>query len=175
MNRFGMYFQPAWAESGLWVLLGLLTAGICLAASAFLVLRVIGCWKMFQKAGQPGWKALIPVYADYTLYGIGWKKSMFWVLLGIGIGTGLSATMLGGVSGVLTEISGIGYGIGAIFAVIGFLVSIAGSVAAMAIEIIFAVKLSRAFGHDGGFAVGLIFLPSIFFMILGFGKSQYQK
>lgn len=36
------------------------------------------------------------------------------------------------------------------------------------------VKLARAFGKGGGFAVGLILLPVIFLPILGFGSAEYQ-
>lgn len=34
--------------------------------------------------------------------------------------------------------------------------------------------LSKSFGHGVGFTLGLIFLPFIFYPILGFGSSQYQ-
>ena len=40
--------------------------------------------------------------------------------------------------------------------------------------IITLVKLAKVFGKSSGFAVGLIFLNTIFMCILGFGKSQYQ-
>lgn len=40
--------------------------------------------------------------------------------------------------------------------------------------IIIAFELSRAYGHGGGFAIGLIFLSFIFFLILGFGSDEYQ-
>jgi hypothetical protein len=33
--------------------------------------------------------------------------------------------------------------------------------------------LSKSFGKDAGFTLGLIFLPFIFFPILGFGAAQY--
>ena len=36
-----------------------------------------------------------------------------------------------------------------------------------------SIKLARAYGMGTGFAVGLILLPSIFHMILGFGDSTY--
>lgn len=32
---------------------------------------------------------------------------------------------------------------------------------------------NKAFGKDGGYAVGIFFLPMIFYMILAFGKSEY--
>ena len=34
--------------------------------------------------------------------------------------------------------------------------------------------LSKSFGHDEGFTVGLLLLGFIFWPILGFGKSKYQ-
>lgn len=40
--------------------------------------------------------------------------------------------------------------------------------------IIAYVKLAKAFGKGGGFAVGLIFLPFIFIPMLGFGDAQYM-
>ena len=36
------------------------------------------------------------------------------------------------------------------------------------------VKLAKAFGKGGGFAVGLIFLPYVFYPILAFGGAAYQ-
>lgn len=34
--------------------------------------------------------------------------------------------------------------------------------------------LSKSFGNGAGFTIGLIFLPIIFYPILGFGSSTYQ-
>lgn len=36
------------------------------------------------------------------------------------------------------------------------------------------IDLAKAFGKDGGFAVGLIFLNTIFICILAFGSAKYQ-
>lgn len=41
------------------------------------------------------------------------------------------------------------------------------------IYIIMNIKLAKAFGKGGGFALGLILLNTIFVLILGFGKDQY--
>lgn len=41
------------------------------------------------------------------------------------------------------------------------------------ILIICYVKLAQSFGKGAGFAVGLIFLPIIFFPMLAFGSAQY--
>jgi len=40
-------------------------------------------------------------------------------------------------------------------------------------SIIVTNGLSKSFGKDAGFTVGLIFLPMIFYPILAFGKAQY--
>ena len=41
------------------------------------------------------------------------------------------------------------------------------------VYILCLVKLAHAFGEGGGFAVGLLLLPFIFFPILAFGGSRY--
>lgn len=33
--------------------------------------------------------------------------------------------------------------------------------------------MAKSFGKDAGFTVGLVLLPTIFYMILGFGKAEY--
>jgi hypothetical protein len=62
-------------------LLGLLFSGVyCVCWGLFLLLVVVGLWKVFTKANQPGWAAIIPIYNIYVLTKIigrpGW-----WVLL----------------------------------------------------------------------------------------------
>jgi hypothetical protein len=39
--------------------------------------------------------------------------------------------------------------------------------------IVLAIDLAQWFGKSDGFAVGVVVLPSIFFLILGFGSAQY--
>ncbi len=39
--------------------------------------------------------------------------------------------------------------------------------------IIILNELARSFGRGGGFTIGLVLLPYIFFPILGFGSDQY--
>lgn len=44
----------------------------------------------------------------------------------------------------------------------------------LGLAIVVASKTSTAFGHAGGYAIGLFFLTPIFYMILGFGNSEYK-
>ncbi len=53
------------------------------------------------------------------------------------------------------------------------IVPVIGWIACLVIVIITMVKLAKAFGKDGGFAAGLIFLSIIFIGILAFDKSTY--
>ena len=48
-----------------------------------------------------------------------------------------------------------------------------GWIACIVIMVMTMIKLAKAFGKDGGFAVGLIFLSIIFMAILAFDKSTY--
>ncbi|HRQ41968.1 MAG TPA: DUF5684 domain-containing protein [Chloroflexota bacterium] len=47
---------------------------------AFIVLIIAGFWKTFEKAGQPGWAAIIPIYNLYVLCQIAGRPG-WWVLL----------------------------------------------------------------------------------------------
>lgn len=99
-------------------------------ALAFLVFVIAAMWKVFTKAGQPGWAVIIPIYNIYILLKIV-GKPWWWLLL-----------ML-----------------------IPF------------VNLIFAIwttnLLSKSFGKDEGFTVGLLLLGIIFYPILGFGDAKY--
>jgi hypothetical protein len=84
--------------------------------------------RFFEKAGEPGWAAIIPFYNLYVLFKITWVQGWKFLLM---------------------------------------LIPIANFV----IAIITMVKLAKAFGKSGGFAVGLIFLSVIFYCILAFDNS----
>ncbi|MCL2085843.1 DUF5684 domain-containing protein [Candidatus Saccharibacteria bacterium] len=48
---------------------GGMMAGSTLACSAvFAIMSIIGMWMIFEKAGQKGWKALIPIYNIVILF-----------------------------------------------------------------------------------------------------------
>ena len=97
---------------------------------AIAVLGIVAMWKVFEKAGEPGWAAIIPFYNLYVLFKITWGNGWKFLFL---------------------------------------LIPIANFV----FLIITMVKLAKAFGKGGGFAVGLIFLSIIFYCILAFGPATY--
>jgi hypothetical protein len=94
------------------------------------ILTIVAWWKIFEKAGEAGWIALIPVYREVTMfkitYGSGWKF-------------------------LLTLIPCAGF----VFWMIMYF------------------KLAKSFGQETGFGFGLVFLNTIFVLILGFGNAEY--
>ncbi len=128
------------------------TISAVIASLIFYIVLVIANWKIFTKAGEAGWKSIIPIYNGYILYKISWKTSVFWITV------------------VLALIGGILNGIGnPVTSVIGVILNIV----VIVIGIMQSYKLSKAFGHAVGFTVGLVLLPPIFTLILGFGSSEY--
>ncbi len=57
--------------SGVWMLFWLAVA----------VISIIGMWKMFEKAGEAGWKSIIPLYNVYVLCQIAGRNG--WWMLGL--------------------------------------------------------------------------------------------
>lgn len=121
----------------------------------YYIFYMIANWKIFSKAGEPGWKSLIPFYNVYTEYKLMWKPQLAWTYIGLGVladifleNTGTSALMF----------------LGGLICTIAYLV----------IDFKEKQHVSKAFGHGFGFGVGLFFLQPIFSMILGFGSDQYQ-
>ena len=118
------------------------------------VLIIIAWWKIFTKAGEKGWKSIIPIYNGYTQFKLFWNTKMFWITLALAAVAGICAAVGGTV----------------LIIIYALLV-----IAAFVIGIMFSHKLSKSFGHGAGFTVGLILLQPIFVLILAFGKSEYKK
>jgi hypothetical protein len=53
---------------------------ILLIAAIPVLISLIGMWKVFSKAGQPGWAAIIPIYNTYVLIVTAGKPG-WWLLL----------------------------------------------------------------------------------------------
>jgi hypothetical protein len=59
---------------------GELNVAFAFIALAVAVVVIAGMWKTFQKAGQPGWAAIIPIYNFYIMLKIG-ENAWWWVLI----------------------------------------------------------------------------------------------
>lgn len=153
---------------------------ICLLVLVVLVGgRIVGLAYMFEKAGEKPWKAVIPFYSLYVLFGIGWKKSKFFFWLsGFAVFIiGFNISSMESLNIFLSEIVFASYPRGlnvSLFPAIVDFLSLAGWIVMIAFQIILSVKIARSFGKGSEYAWGLFFLPTIFYMILGFGNAQYR-
>ena len=110
---------------------GALVASCWVFVIVVTVLGIVAQWKVFTKAGKPGWACLIPIYNIIVLLEIV-GRPLWWIILAF--------------------------------------VPLANII----ISIMILVDLAKAFGQGGGFAVGLILLAPIFWLILAFGSATYQ-
>lgn len=53
--------------------------GLLIVAAPFFILVIAGYWKLFQKAGEKGWKALIPYYSEYTMLKLSGRPG-WWII-----------------------------------------------------------------------------------------------
>ena len=135
--------------------LAAIVAGVMIIGAITFVISLICRWRIFTKAGQKGWKSLIPVYSTYVEFSFTWSA-----LQGILL---LAALLVSSIISKVCEPETFLYGISSI---LGLYASV--------VALIQTHKLSRSFGHKFGFTLGLIFLNPIFMLILAFGKkSQY--
>ena len=58
-----------------------LVIGWMLAILAMAVLMIVAMWRIFAKASEAGWKAVIPFYNTYILYKITWGNGLYFLLL----------------------------------------------------------------------------------------------
>ncbi|OQP62689.1 hypothetical protein A3860_27135 [Niastella vici] len=93
---------------------------------AFLGFYIYVGWKVFEKAGQPGWASIIPIYGTIVMLKI-IGKPWWWIFILWFPVFGIWATNL----------------------------------------------LSKSFGKDVGYTLGLLFLGFIFFPMLAFGDAKY--
>lgn len=94
------------------------------------VLAVVAMWKLFTKAGKPGWAAIIPFYNTYCLFDISFGNGWLFLLC------------------LVPCVNIVMY-------------------------VILCFKLAKAFGQGTAFGFGILFLNTIFMLILGFGSAEY--
>lgn len=147
---------------------------------AIAILTLAGMWKTFEKAGESGWKALIPVYNLYIIIRIsghsGWWLIVFFlpvlvILTIIAILSGTSEQLSGGLETLADDSA---------FNSMGYSISFAIQLLALSIQAIaitgsvITYNFCRSFGKGLPFTIGLALLGFVFWPILGFGRAVYQ-
>jgi hypothetical protein len=133
------------------------------------VLILVSMWKIYVKMGMPGWKCLVPFYSLWVLIErLRKPQSWFWILM---LGwliyiVGYSIFLWFTISGAVND--------NPIIMLPLLLLIFAGVIVLLVYAIRLTHALSKAFGHDAGYTVGLLFLPFVFYPILAFGPDRFQ-
>ena len=102
--------------------------GLIVFWCAIAIFLIAAQWKVFVKAGQPGWACIIPIYNYYIMTKIGGKPGWWTILM-------------------------------------------------LFLPFIFYIwvinMISKSFGKEEGFTIGLLLLGIVFWPILGFGSAKY--
>ena len=72
-----------WMSTVMWAIFGWFTMIRMFAIAAIIVLMVISRWKVFTKAGLPGWGIFIPFYNRYLMFKLGGRsgRNFLWILI----------------------------------------------------------------------------------------------
>ena len=138
-------------------------AGFISGGSFILVLlMLIAMWRIFTKAGEKGWKCLIPIYNVYILWRIGWNTGKFWLVfvgsLIVSVVVAILSTM-GRIGGILATLAAVVWSIYTIYCVFK-----------MAITMAHRFNKSTAFG-----VLGLVIFSIIGFPVLAFSSVDYDE
>jgi hypothetical protein len=87
---------------------------------AIALLMIISLWKLFSKAGQPGWASIIPIYQTVVMLQVAGKPIWWIILLFVPIANVVIAIMM--LAGIAKNFGkGVGFVLGMIFLPIIFL------------------------------------------------------
>ncbi len=132
---------------------------ICAAlVVALVVLTEVSEWKIFKKAGEKGWKSLIPFYSIFISHHIVGMKHI-WFVLEIAIWTFET------IIAAFIEFP-------EWFELLFFIFT---TVFTLVNAVIHTSKMCDCFGKGTAFKLGMFFVPYIFPMILAFGSAEYKK
>lgn len=148
------------------------------------ILITIATWLIFTKAGEDGWKALIPFYSTYTEFKIVGKTKYFlpWLIAAIInlvtvfilifylIGNAISSMLImDAFDHVLLANMTI------TILVLSLIIGISLIVCAV-FTIILRIEQTKVFNLSPAFAIGLVLLPVVFLSIIAFNPNiQYTK
>ena len=136
------------------------------------ILTLIGMYKLYEKAGESGWKAIIPFYNNIVLskivsgdnkLGIYWiaAYAMYYIFYSASSVSNIIAAAM--TSGSSYHLSGA--------RILMLLVSMVFSIVLMVVSGILNYKLGKAFGKSDGWCVAMIFLSGILVIAMGFDKN----
>ena len=123
----------------------------------YYLMLTIAQYRLFQKAGEKGWKALIPFYSIFVSHHLIGMRHI-WFILDIIFWT---------IELILEFIEGTPLWIEETFFSVALILTIIS-------EILHIMKLCYCYTKTELFAIGLFLLPPVFSLILAFDKSEYH-
>ena len=126
-------------------------AFILIIAFAWSILSLIGNWMLFKKAGEDGWKSIIPFYSQVVSCKLFMGKAELAIIP-------IAASLVSSACSKSEDL--------VFISILAWLVS-------LVFSIFQSIDIAKSFGKSSAFTVGLIFLPFIFLLILGLGNDQY--
>lgn len=127
------------------------------------LLIIIAMWRLFKKAGEPGFKVLIPVVNIYTYYKIAWTPLIFWVEVVFIVVRLVFTTLAPHLPKIIRTLAG---GAMAIPLIVILVLTIV-------LALLTMFKFCKSYGKGLLFFLGLLFMFPVFILVLGFGKSEY--
>ncbi|MBQ8992233.1 hypothetical protein IJ090_02250, partial [Candidatus Saccharibacteria bacterium] len=149
---------------------------LMVAMAVFCIFLIIAYWRIFTKAGIKGWKALIPIYNIYCAYKMVGISPLWilWQVISTCLFVGVTSAALGSRAGDFwaSENPQLPEDVASnVWVIITMLLTL---VINLYVGIRFCIRLAKAFKKGTGFTIGLILLPEIFTLILGFGAAKYD-
>lgn len=126
---------------------GIVVLFLALISIAVIILQIAGMWKMFEKAGEDGWKAIIPVY-NYIILSKLVGVTPWWLL----------------IVGICYLCCSIPF--------VNFVAWLPAVAAYYYYFIILGLGTARSYGKEDTWAVGLVLLPWLFYPLIGFKKEE---
>ena len=148
--------------AGLMVFLGifLFIAIICI------IFNIIARWIFFNKCGEKGWKALIPVYDEYILLKI---SGMNWWWIFLLYASSILSIVQSTINILAANSQALDLSIVSLFI---SLLSFAASAATIITKVNESINISKKFHKGAGYAVLLVFFEPIMLLILGASKNN---
>lgn len=157
--------ESAIAGGALGAVFGMLAGALSILLIVGLVialLKIIAWWRIFSKAGEKGWKSIIPILDSYTETKIAGTNNFARIII--------SYILLLISYSVMTSVEQ-SSPVAVIFAIVSLI-----SIVWYVVERIIRFNgIAKNYGKGTGFVVAWVFFPTITTLILGLGGSQYNK
>ncbi len=140
---------------------------ICVLSLGLTVLQVISLWKLFVKAGKPGWYSIIPIYNVFVIANLG-ETNIIWPIINVASPI-VSFLMTFGITFGL-EVFKIDANYDVAYASTSLL-SMCLTVLVYVANFVMMINFAKKYGKDGVFGVGIVLVPFVFLPWLAFDKN----